>query len=126
LSRPRDSRSVKSHTIPGRPLSSQPAANARRARRRVRQNVANFSEPTKQLDALTRSRRIVHDGNPVLAWMIDNVVSHYNAKENVYPRKERPENKVDGNVALIMAIGRHMVVEGQPDLDEFLKNAVMV
>jgi len=91
-----------------------------------RQTVANFSEPTKQLDALTRSGRIAHDGNPVLAWMIGNVVGHYDAKENVYPRKERPENKIDGAVALIMAIGRHMVFEEQPDLDEFLKNAVMV
>ena len=26
----------------------------------------------------------------------------------------------------IPGFGRHMVVEGQPDLDEFLKNAVMV
>jgi phage terminase large subunit-like protein len=68
----------------------------------------------------------VHDGNPVLAWMIGNVVGDYDAKENVYPRKERPENKIDGAVALIMAIGRHMVFEEQPDLDEFLKNAVMV
>ena len=90
-----------------------------------RQTVANFSEPTKQLDALMRSGRIVHDGNPVLAWMIGNVVGHYDAKENVYPRKERPENKIDGAIALIMAIGRHMVFEEQPSLDEFLANAVM-
>ena len=91
-----------------------------------RQTVANFSEPTKQLDALMRSGKIAHDGNPVLAWMIGNVVGHYDAKENIYPRKERPENKVDGAVALIMAIGRHMVFEEQPSMDEFLKNAVMV
>jgi hypothetical protein len=44
----------------------------------------------------------------------------------VYPRKERPENKIDGAVALIMALGRHMVFEEEPSLDEFLKNAVMV
>jgi phage terminase large subunit-like protein len=73
-----------------------------------------------------RLGKIVHDGNPVLSWMIGNVVGHYDAKENVYPRKERPENKIDGPVALIMAIGRHMVFEEQPSIDEFLKNAVMV
>jgi phage terminase large subunit-like protein len=50
-----------------------------------RQTVANFSEPTKQLDALMRSGKIMHDDNPVLAWMIGNVVGHYDAKENVYP-----------------------------------------
>jgi phage terminase large subunit-like protein len=91
-----------------------------------RQTVANFSEPTKELDALMRSGKIVHDGDPVLSWMIGNVVGHYDAKENVYPRKERPENKIDGAIALIMALGRHMVFEESPSLDEFLKNAVMV
>jgi phage terminase large subunit-like protein len=90
-----------------------------------RQTVANFSEPTKQLDALMRSGKIGHDNDPVLAWMIGNVVGHYDAKENVYPRKERPENKIDGAVALIMAIGRHMVFEEHGNLDEFLKSPVI-
>ena len=34
---------------------------------------------------LMRSGKIAHDGDPVLAWMIGNVVGHYDAKENVYP-----------------------------------------
>jgi len=38
-------------------------------------------------------------------WMIGNVVGHYDAKENVYPRKEMPQNKIDGAVALIMSLG---------------------
>ena len=32
-------------------------------------------------------------------------MGHYDAKDNVYPRKERAENKIDGAIALIMAIG---------------------
>lgn len=70
-----------------------------------RQVVSNFSEPTKELDALMRKQMIKHTGEPVLGWMIGNVVGHYDAKENVYPRKERPENKIDGAVALIMSLG---------------------
>lgn len=70
-----------------------------------RQVVSTMSEPTKELDALMRTGGIAHNANPVLAWMIGNVVGHYDAKENVYPRKERPENKIDGAVALIMALG---------------------
>jgi hypothetical protein len=88
--------------------------------------VANFSEPTKELDALMRSGRIVHDGDPVLAWMLGNVVGHYDAKENAYPRKERPENKIDGAIALIMALGRHMVVKDESNLDNFINNMIMV
>ena len=36
--------------------------------------------------------------------MASNLVAHMDAKENVYPRKEVPENKIDGLVALIMAM----------------------
>lgn len=70
-----------------------------------RQTVANMSEATKTLDALMREGRIHHTGNAVLNWMIGNVVGHYDAKENVYPRKEMPQNKIDGAIALIMALG---------------------
>ena len=39
-------------------------------------------------------------------WLTSNVVAHLDAKDNIYPRKERPENKIDGIVALIMALAR--------------------
>jgi phage terminase large subunit-like protein len=68
--------------------------------------VLNFSEPMKELDALVRQGRLHHDGDPVMAWMISNVVCHTDVKDNIYPRKERPENKIDGVVAAIMALGR--------------------
>ncbi|MDA8327530.1 MAG: terminase large subunit [Betaproteobacteria bacterium] len=78
----------------------------------MRPTVLNFSEPMKQLEALVLQKRLVHDGDPILAWMISNVVCHRDAKDNIYPRKEREENKIDGVVALIMALGRQMVHNG--------------
>ena len=49
-------------------------------------------------------------------------------KENIYPNKERAENKIDGVVALIMALGRAMVHDrgDSDDLDEYLKKPIMV
>ena len=41
-----------------------------------------------------------------MTWMMSNVTAKVDAKENVFPRKERPENKIDGIVALIMALSR--------------------
>ena len=40
-----------------------------------------------------------------MAWMMGNVVAKFDAKDNVYPRKEREQDKIDGPVALIMALG---------------------
>jgi phage terminase large subunit-like protein len=71
----------------------------------------NLSEPTKELDGAMRAVRIRHDGNPVLAWCLGNVVGHYDARGNVYPRKARPEQKIDAAVALIMALGSAMAAE---------------
>ena len=88
----------------------------------VRPTVLNFSEPMKALQALVLSNRLTHDGDPVLAWMASNVVARLDAKDNIYPRKERPENKIDAVVALIMALSRAMlgtpVTQGTSIYDE--------
>jgi phage terminase large subunit-like protein len=73
-----------------------------------RANIQNFSEPTKELDAAMRTGRIEHDGNPVLEWSISNVVGRYDVRANVYPRRVRPEQKIDAAIALIMAVARCM------------------
>lgn len=71
-----------------------------------RQTVQTMSEPMKAFEALVLQGRLVHDGNPMMTWMVSNVVCHRDVKDNIYPRKERDENKIDGAVAAIMAIGR--------------------
>jgi phage terminase large subunit-like protein len=75
------------------------------------QQVRYMSEPMKQLEALVRSGKLRHNGDPVLTWMISNVVCHMDAKENIYPRKEFNENKIDGAVALIIALGEYMTTQ---------------
>jgi phage terminase large subunit-like protein len=84
----------------------------------VRPTVLNFSEPMKALEALVLQGKLVHDGDPVLGWMASNVVAHLDAKDNIYPRKERPENKIDGIVALIMALSRALVGDGTPKMPD--------
>lgn len=87
----------------------------------MRPTVLNFSEPMKSLDALIRSGQIKHNNDPVQTWMISNVVGKEDAKENVYPRKERPENKIDGVISLLMALGRcQKEQETMIDFDDLL------
>jgi len=73
----------------------------------VRPTVLNFSEPMKELEARVLAKTIQHN-DPILTWMVSNVVGHYDAKDNIYPRRERPENKIDGVIALLMALNRYM------------------
>lgn len=70
----------------------------------VRPTVMNFSEPMKSLEAHVLSAKLQHDGNPVMTWMISNVVCHRDSKDNIYPRKERDDNKIDGVIATLIAL----------------------
>jgi phage terminase large subunit-like protein len=79
--------------------------------------VKNFSEPMKEFERLVLCERFHHDGNPVMTWMVSNVVAHVDKKDNIFPNKERSEAKIDGPVATIMAINRaiaegNMVTQG--------------
>ncbi len=81
--------------------------------------VKNFSEPMKQLEALILERKIEFEHDPVLTYMFGNVTARLDKKDNIFPDKERPENKIDGVVALIMALNRWMVhEEEQPSVYE--------
>lgn len=90
-----------------------------------RPTVLNFSEPMKQVDALVRDRKLLHDGDEVMTWAMSNVVAKLDAKDNVYPRKEREENKIDPFVALCMAMGLAIRADDSgPDLSDFFRNPV--
>lgn len=92
----------------------------------VRQTVQNISEPMKELEALTLQRKLAHGDCPILTWMASNVVAKLDAKDNIYPNKERNENKIDGVVALIMALSRSITgTEAEESLsDHIVKHGI--
>ena len=67
----------------------------------VNHNRQTFTEPMKDLEALILAGRIRHNGDPVLAWAMGNVHANKDFKEEVYPVKMSPNNKIDPAVALI-------------------------
>ena len=69
-----------------------------------RMSTANLSEPMKRLDALIREGKVVHNGSSLLRWCLGNVVAKYDSNDNVFPRKDSEELKIDPIVAMIMAL----------------------
>lgn len=74
----------------------------------VPQTALHLSEPMKEIQASIVADRIRHDGNPCMSWMMGNVTAQEDRNANVFPRKERLQHKIDGAVALILAIGAWM------------------
>jgi phage terminase large subunit-like protein len=75
----------------------------------VPQRVMHLSNAMKTIAALIDAGRFHHDGNPAFEWMMSNVEVDPDRNENIFPRKLRPENKIDAAVALINAMSRAMV-----------------
>lgn len=78
------------------------------------QNILNFNPPTKELLAMLKQSALEHGGNPALRWMASNVAFYMDGNENMRPSKKSSRARIDGIVALIMAIGRSMSVERDP------------
>lgn len=70
------------------------------------QGYKDMSPPTKELMKLTLEKKIAHGGNPVLRWMLDNVFVRRDPAGNIKMDKEKSSEKIDGAIAIVMALDR--------------------
>lgn len=77
----------------------------------VPMNVKYLSEPMKDIQALIGAGRYHHDGNPAFVWQMSNVEVAPDRNENIFPRKQKPELKIDAAVANIVSHSRAMLGE---------------
>lgn len=77
----------------------------------IAQGYASLSAPLKEVLRLTLVGRLVHGGNPVMRWMIDNLAVAMDPTGNVKPDKAVAADKIDGVSALVMAVKECMDAE---------------
>jgi len=70
------------------------------------QGFLSMSAPTKELERLIKGGQIQHGGNQVLRWMASNAVVQRDPSDNIKVVKDKAFGKVDGIVALVMALGQ--------------------
>lgn len=69
------------------------------------QGFVSMSAPSKEFEKLIIAKKLLHNDHPVLKWMASNVVAESDAAGNVKPSKARSTERIDGVVALVMALG---------------------
>jgi phage terminase large subunit-like protein len=81
------------------------------------QTVMHFAGPTAETERLVTAGDLRHNNNPVLNWQAQNVKVKSDVNNNLRPVKPKNNNpaKIDGMVALIMAIGRS-IAESEPEI----------
>jgi phage terminase large subunit-like protein len=72
---------------------------------RFGQGFASMSPAVKATERLILAKKLAHDGNPVMRWCLSNVAIAQDAAGNQKIDRARAKEKVDGAVALAMAIG---------------------
>nr|DAM74879.1 MAG TPA: Terminase large subunit [Caudoviricetes sp.] len=70
------------------------------------QGFKDMSPPTKELMKLTLEEKIAHGGHPVLRWNMDNIFIRTDPSGNIKADKEKSTEKIDGAIAMIMALDR--------------------
>ena len=78
------------------------------------QGFKSMTAPTKELDRLVACRKLFHNGDPVLRWNAANLMVESDPAGNLKPDKRRSAEKIDGMVAIIMALGRAIVTPDDP------------
>ena len=76
------------------------------------QGFKDMSPPTKELMRIVLEHKLCHGGHPVLRWNMDNAFVRTDPAGNLKLDKEKSTEKVDGAVALVMALDRAMKNQG--------------
>ncbi len=63
-----------------------------------------LTEALRKLSDIVSNQTLVQDGNPVMGWMGANLVVKHGPNGQMRPDKDRAAEKIDGQVALVMAL----------------------
>ncbi|MCI1681437.1 MAG: terminase large subunit [Bacteroides sp.] len=74
----------------------------------ISQSIGNFNKPTKEMERLILSGKVVFDNNEITRHCFKNVVIARDKNGNVKPSKQFEEKKIDGIVAALTALEAYL------------------
>lgn len=90
------------------------------------QGFASMSAPTKQIEVLVLQGRLNHGNNEALNWMCSNVVLKRDPSDNIKMDKEKSPEKIDGMIALAMALGICMIDTKEEEINVYEKRGMRI
>jgi phage terminase large subunit-like protein len=82
------------------------------------QGYFSMAAPMKEFERRLVARRLHHGGHPLLRFMVDHFAVSQDPAGNLKPNKAESQSKIDGVVALVMALDRAMRHGGGPSVYE--------
>ena len=75
------------------------------------QSMMNFTVPTKTLERIIKMGNVIIDDNEMTRWCFGNVVLKFDWNDNCRPTKEENQQKIDGVIAMLQALGGYLSIE---------------
>ena len=72
------------------------------------ESIGNFNQPTKELERLILSGKVIIDNNEITRWCFSNVQIKEDHNGNTKPIKTQKQMKIDGTIAMIQALGTYL------------------
>lgn len=89
----------------------------------IPQRISMLSLPTTTFREKVFAGKVIHDGDPLLEWAINNAVTKMDDQENMMLSKKMSKNRIDPAAAIINAFARAMYDNNSVDLNaHFLNN----
>lgn len=88
------------------------------------QNIRNMSAPTKEFEKIIIAGTLEHFANPIMRWMMRNVVIISDSNDNFKPDKKRSREKIDGPIAGITAIGEYLTLTTGEDTEIYKEHSL--
>lgn len=72
------------------------------------QSIGNFNRPTKEIERLILSEKVVIDDNPINRFCFDNVELKVDINGNCKPTCDHTSKKIDGVISMLNALGGYL------------------
>lgn len=83
-----------------------------------------LNEAVRRKSELVTARKLCHGDDPILTWMASNYVVRHGTRGDVRPDKQKAGDKIDGQVALDMALMRWIAAE-HADASVYLERGIV-
>lgn len=93
----------------------------------ITQTASHFTMPIIEIENQVLTGELHHESNSAVEWMIANVVmreSQYSGLK--HPTKNKPSEKIDAPVAMLMAMGRALMYIDNGNLNDFIFDPVCI
>lgn len=90
------------------------------------QGFKDMSPALEALETELLNERVLHGGHPILRWCAANAIAISDPAGNRKLDKSKATGRIDGLVALAMAMGKAAATEPEPDIADFLNSPLVV